>query len=83
MINPVLTASGACFVLAVAVISTDAKAPTGQPCVPVKFTLRSYTGPIVIDNACLDTNSYNGTLRIDAADFGDSIFRNGFDPEGP
>lgn len=57
--------------------------PAEQPCVPVIFTLHSSTGPVVIENACLDTNSYDGTLRIDAVDFGSTIFSNGFDPEGP
>ena len=48
--------------------------------VEVQFTLHSYTGPIVIDNACLVSNTYTGNmLVVEARDMGDGIFKDGFD----
>lgn len=66
--------SAAAFIAAVAVNSAQP-----QTCVPVVFTLHTSTGPIVIDNACLSTNGYNGVLTIEAIDMGDGIFKDGFD----
>lgn len=48
----------------------------------MNFTLHSSTGPIVIEDACLVSQTYDGAmLVIDARDIGDSIFRNGFELE--
>lgn len=64
-----------------AVIVTSANEPQQACAVSVKFTLHTSTGPVVIDNACLSAPATytNGVLTIEVVDFGDGIFRDGFD----
>lgn len=76
MITLLQTLATCAFLAAVAV-----NAAQPATCVPVKFTLHAYSGPVVIDSACLGANGYNGTLTVEAIDLADGIFRNGFDPE--
>lgn len=68
--------------LALLAILAFAPAQTAEPCVAVKFTLHAYSGPIVIEDACLVAHTYTaGSLAVEARDMGDGIFKNGFDPE--
>lgn len=82
MINRILGITGCLCLMAVVLASSQAGGPIGtQPCVAVEFALHTYTGPVVIDDACLSAPAtYDGTtLRIEAVDAGDGIFRNGFE----
>lgn len=68
--------------LALLAILAFSPAQTAEPCIAVKFTLHAYSGPIMIEDACLVAHTYSGDLLIvEARDMGDGIFKNGFDPE--
>lgn len=47
----------------------------------VKFTLHSYSGPIVIEDACLSAHELrDGLLTVEAREFlGDGVFRGDFE----